>query len=127
MCGNSIYFTKYSTSVAPESLDSRPCPKFLHNNLGLLQDQVVVITKSLDGLCSSNLRNFESQTKTLSEFLCLIEKTRSNFAGHMVFNTDPIHTRVTLFHLRPVLTRALTGNTSMSDCLERLYPPAGDE
>ena len=35
----------HSRSVASESLDSRPCPKFLHNNLGLLHNQVLAITK----------------------------------------------------------------------------------
>ena len=37
--------TVYSTSVVSECLESRPCPKFLHNNLGLLHNQVFAVMK----------------------------------------------------------------------------------
>ena len=51
-----------------------------------------------------------------------MEKIRPNFAGHVAFITNPIHARVTLFHLRAVLTQSLTGNTSKSDRLGNSCP-----
>ena len=43
--------------------------------------------------------------KTLTEFLCVMERTGLNFEAHMAFITNL--RRVSLSHLRPVLTRSL--------------------
>ena len=51
-----------------------------------------------------------------------MERTRPDFAGHMVFFTDAIHIRVTPLNLWPVLTPPLTDSMSKSH-----VHPAGSE